>query len=388
MSINIKDFQIQETEKDLFLVNIAESLNAKLFLKKGFDLTDELSYSIDNLKENEINFLVESISQSNIEKAVFVMDHTNDELIKSIRDSRGDVKSIHFYNTLNSMIDDVTRANITNKEILTSKEILMELEKNKSIYTNAFRTDNTYRKAIYVSSVMAVAYTIIKEHLAHVDFTASKNEGHFVMKDDVPGEYIDRPNLINLKNNLKLIKTKVIADGAKDKTVLKEGFNDLAMGFANFVDTSFGAAKTAGDVLHKTVDFATSAASNLSTVAEVVAIASAAMYGLYLISKLASVNIRSYIDSYNYIEDNKKKATNNPSTVFKVFDKLFSFRKLLYRIWANKNSKNIQEYMKELNKDKAVIEKFADKKPHEKIHEEPTSSHNQRIDNSINHSFI
>lgn len=386
--ISLKDFELQEVKHNEILNRVSEAYNPKLFLKEGFNLTPELEYSIDQLNESELNFLVESISQSNIEKAVYIMDHTNDEVMKEIRNSRGDVKGLAFYDTLQSMIDDVTRANISNKEILTAKEIIMELEKNKSVYTNAFRTDNIYRKAVYVSSIMAAAYTIVKEHLAHTDFTASKNEGQFVMKENVPGEYIDEANLKNLKSNLYLVRTKVIADEAKDKTVLKEGINDAAVHFLDGISGATNAAAFFGKVVNGVISGATTVMSHMGTVAMVVGVASVAMYGLYVISKVASVNIKSYIDSYRYIQDNKKTAEKNPSLLFRVFDKVFGFRRILYRIWANKDAKNIQEYMKELDKERNVISRYADKKPSEPVHSEPSGMHSQRLDNHFSNSFI
>lgn len=386
--ISLKDFELQEVKHNEILNRVSEAYNPKLFLKEGFNLTPELKYSIEQLSESELDFLVESISQSNIEKAVYIMDHTNDEVMKEIRNSRGDVKGLAFYDTLQSMIDDVTRANISNKEILTAKEIIMELEKNKSVYTNAFRTDNIYRKAVYVSSIMAAAYTIVKEHLAHTDFTASKNEGQFVMKENVPGEYIDEANLKNLKSNLYLVRTKVIADEAKNKTVLKESINDFAVHTLDAINNVSSAASFFGKVTNNVISGATTVMSHMGTVAMIVGIASVAMYGLYIISKVASVNIRSYIDSYRYIQDNKKTAEKNPSLLFKVFDKVFGFRRSLYRIWANKDAKNIQEYMKELDKERNVISRYADKKPSDPVHSEPSGMHSQRLDNHFSNSFI
>lgn len=203
--ITLEDF-LTDFKSENKLIDLIENLsNPRYLFTEGFDFDDYYQYKINSASKEELGQLTESVSKSNIEKANFILTHSNDKLIRDIYDSKGNIKAMQYYNTIESMVNDLNLVCPHNKELMKANQIIYELVKNKQVYTHAFAKNNIYRKCVYFSSAVSAIYTIIKEHLMHTDMTSSKNEGKFVMMQHQVVDITDKDNVKNLDNNLKLI---------------------------------------------------------------------------------------------------------------------------------------------------------------------------------------
>lgn len=199
------------------LLKITENISSpKYFFKEGFEFNDYIQHKINGMNKEELIYIMESVSKDGIEKAMMVLDHSNDKLLKDIQQSRGNVKNMHYYDIIERMLNDLSLTCAHNQEVMKAKEIIFELEKNKQVFVKAYAQDNMYKKTVYVSSIMAAVYTIIKEHLMYTDMTSSKNEGKFVMMQHNTHDVVDKDNLRNLNNNLALIIKKGVNPHAKN----------------------------------------------------------------------------------------------------------------------------------------------------------------------------
>lgn len=199
------------------LLKITENISSpKYFFKEGFEFNDYIQHKINGMSKEELTYIMESVSKDGIEKAMMILDHSNDKLIKDIQQSRGNIKNMHYYDIIERMLNDLSLTCAHNQEVMKAKEIIFELEKNKQVFVKAYAQDNIYKKTVYVSSIMAAVYTIIKEHLMYTDMTSSKNEGKFVMMQYNTHDVVDKDNLRNLNNNLALIIKKGVNPHAKN----------------------------------------------------------------------------------------------------------------------------------------------------------------------------
>lgn len=479
--VTMDDF-LAEGELQSNLMKISKKLsNSRSYLTESFELDDYYTQKLYESSDEELNYISESISKSNIEKADFILEHANDKLVKDIYLSKGNVTNMHYYATIQKMIKDLSLVNMHNPELEKAKEILYDLEREKQIYMKAFSNGNIYKKTVYFSSVMSAFFTIIKEHLSAVDFTTSKNEGKLVLNRDQHHVVVDKDNIVNLEHNLSLIRKRrvdpntirnygpktalsesdvsillaqnnrnnflLLSEGASlvqvdNKVSLADGdkplniqlnsgtFTDRTVEefksfIAKFIDLKNEEEKkffmdnlskikmyfinkdklSKEDIamIEKHFDPSTLASIENSKMFNVVKFFSApfenikawaheafsdvpilsgeiipeswksyvniglicvsALGALYTIVKLKSLKMILYLDSYEYIKDAASKGqSNNDRRTYALIDKISDLKKFLLRIWMDKSSKNIQDYMKDLQSDVSIIRQYEDGK--------------------------
>lgn len=466
------------------LLKITENISSpKYFFREGFEFNDYIQYKINGMSKEELTYIMESVSKDGIEKAMMILDHSNDKLIKDIQQSRGNVRNMHYYDIIERMLNDLSLTCAHNQEVMKAKEIIFELEKNKQVFVKAYAQDNMYKKTVYVSSIMAAVYTIIKEHLMYTDMTSSKNEGKFVMMQHNTHDVVDKDNLRNLNNNLALIIKKGVNPHAKnsgprglteDASIydlvankisrmqpLKEAaieFNpqvnvtsEFGKGKGPEISNSFGAgwlfdydrmkekylyepasangkeltpetksliwkyfrdkkdmtaeekaklASAIGDdgiakidnvsndgvvnagfvtleYLIKAINLPFAAVKkvgqiyddigesiskiNWNSVTEHGMVFGAALAAVLFIKNFGAItkSMIMYLDSYEYVREAAKKGNSRSDRATAlILDKVHGLKKFLLRIWKDDKSKNIQDYMKDLNGSIAVINKY------------------------------
>lgn len=466
------------------LLKITENISSpKYFFKEGFEFNDYVQHKINGMNKEELTYIMESVSKDGIEKAMMILDHSNDKLLKDIHQSRGNIKNMHYFDIIERMLNDLSLTCAHNQEVMKAKEIIFELEKNKQVFVKAYAQDNIYKKTVYVSSIMAAVYTIIKEHLMYTDMTSSKNEGKFVMMQHNTHDVVDKDNLRNLNNNLALIIKKGVNPHAKnsgprglteDVSVydlvankisrmqpLKEAAfevnpqinvtSEFGKGKGPEISNSFGAgwlfdydrmkdkylyepatvdgkeltpetksliwkyfrdkkdmtaeekaklANAIGDdgiaridnvsndgvvnagfvtleYLIKAINLPFAAAKkvgqiyddigeslskiNWSSVTEHGMVFGAALAAVLFIKNFGAItkSMIMYLDSYEYVREAAKKGNSRSDRATAlILDKVHGLKKVLLRIWKDDKSKNIQDYMKDLNGSIAVINKY------------------------------
>lgn len=330
--------------------------NFDFFARTALDLNgNQLSkFKESNLAEQY--YLVEEVSKSNIEKAVFVMDHSNEKIVRLIKESRGNIKNFKYYNILLDMIQDLEKADTKNQEVMKAKEIIHELENHVNVYSSAFKKDNVFRKSVYYSSVMSATYTIIKEHLLFLDVTTSKNNKDLVLTKDAHYFATDKDNIQNLNHNLLLTRAKLDERHPVQEGVLATLGVILAGGklVAGAISAAFAFLFNGAFWTSLAATGAVWLSANVLMAAGILSIAA-----LYIITRLNAKPIADYLESYEYIKEVAKKSNlESDKKIFSIIDRMTSYKKKLLNVWKSDNSKNIQEYMKDLNKDIDVIKKY------------------------------
>lgn len=481
--VTLNDFLIGGNVENK-LLKITENISSlKYFFKEGFEFNDYIQHKINGMSKEELTYIMESVSKDGIEKAMMILDHSNDKLIKDIQQSRGNIKNMHYYDIIERMLNDLSLTCAHNQEVMKAKEIIFELEKNKQVFVKAYAQDNMYKKTVYVSSIMAAVYTIIKEHLMYTDMTSSKNEGKFVMMQHNTHDVVDKDNLRNLNNNLALIIKKGVNPHAKNsgprgltedasiydlvankisrmqplreaavevnpqinvtskfgkengpeisnsfgagwlfdydrmkekylyepasangkeltpetKSLIWKYFRDkkdmtaeekaklasaigddgiakidnvsndgvVNAGFVTLeylikaINLPFAAVKKVGQIYD---DIGESISKiNWSSVTEHGMVFGAALAAVLFIKNFGAItkSMIMYLDSYEYVREASKKGNSRSDRATAlILDKVHGLKKFLLRIWKDDKSKNIQDYMKDLNGSIAVINKY------------------------------
>lgn len=380
---------IYDKSTDNILLKSINNFSVNNFLFESFGFNDIVSYKISKLTAEQQEILTESISISNLDKASLIMDNSNDELMKDIRECQGNISRMKFYNVIKQMLKDLELAYKNNPEVNKSAQILHELESNSSTYISAFRTNNTFKKVVFYSSAISAIYTIVKEHAQTIDFTSSHNENKIVMIDN-PHHINNKnsnDNITNLNNNLKLLAQKPTFG---HKLSENEDYNktmgallefDLFGGISslwgsakdatsNAIDSSIenigsglvkgaakGAKSVASDVTsNPLVQFA---GNTLITAGTIALIALTSLFVLYIIKRTSAKPIIQYIKSYEHILDASKKSnTRGDKNITNLIEGMKKIKTWLQKIFKNENSRNIQEYMKDLQKDNDIIKKY------------------------------
>lgn len=374
--ININDFlKIEKGEFKSSLMNASIYLserNTKNFIKKSFGLDEIVEDKVISLSEENRQFLIEEISKSNIEKSLFIIEHSNDKLNKDLKASRGDITKFEYFGIIENMISEVELSSPDNQEILKAKDILLELRKHKDIYVQAFRNDNMYRKMLFYASSLSSIFTVIKEHLMMMDVTESKNKLDIKMIKD--GHYIatDLDNLKNLNINLKLLRSRASdTDNVDQLKAIDESFLGAAVQLALGVGTAVSGALIAMPVI------------------KIALLSLGAMAGIYLISRLSSKPIIEYMESYEYVKHIAEKSRlKSDKEIIKNIDKMSSYKKRFLNLWKDEKSKNIQEYMKDLSKDEEVIRRYELKTKSSNDKSQSSSKEDNKKNNISANSFI
>ena len=384
--ITINDFSRSVPENNNY---IAEHLllktserceNFDFYARSALELNKDQFNKFKESNVAEQYYLVEEVSKSNIEKAVFIMDHSNETIVRMIRESKGNIKNFKFYYTLLDMIQDLERADTKNQEVSRAKEIIHELENHIALYSNAFSKDNTFRKSVYYSSVMSAVYTIIKEHLLFLDITSSKNEGKLVLTSDAHYFATDKDNIQNLNHNLLLVKAKLDEKHPVQEGVLailgaiimgaKVVGSTISAAFAFLLNASLWTSIMAGGTVWLS--------ANILMAAGILSLAA-----LYIITRVSAKPMIDYLSSYEYIRDTSKNGKlTSDKKIFSTIDKMVSYKKKLLNIWKSDNSKNVQEYMKDLNKDIDVIKKCESKGARKSNDSNNSTTNNNNVSNS------
>ena len=374
------------TEKsDVRLFNILENVHSPLYyIKEGFNLMDTELYAANRLDQTDKQLLVEAVSRSNIEKAELILDNSNDKLVKLVKLSKGDITKFKYYNTIKEMIEDLQKAAPSNIEMMLVRSLLHGLEVQKPRFTKAFNNNNIVQKTIYFSSVLNIVHSTIKEHVTYLDVSDSKNKADIVMVEDNHGLTTDKNNIKLLKANAMLIKSKVKSDKLTENSQLAEigplgilaasGLAYLggsvaakagvtASGVASGVAAIPGAIDTASSAVISGTNAAISTATTAGTIAlsavQVAILSLVAVAALYFITKFASLSLSKYLESYEYIKTTADKSSlDGDKAISKMIDKMVSVKNVLRKIFQSNKSKNVSEYMKDLNKDVAVVKKY------------------------------
>lgn len=368
--LTIKDFgyDISKTKSDILLLSLMENVsNLKYFVKEGLDLDDYKYSQFNRLTLEEREHLVEEVSQSNIERAEFILEHSNDKLVKEVRLTKGDVTKFKYYNILKSMLEDLNRSAINNQEVIKCTQILDDLEHHKQTYMAAFSKNNVYKKAVFFSSFLTLIYSTIKEHLMHIDVSDSKNQGNIVMIN-ASGDYVttDKDTMKALDANLIMLKAKPTEDRAMTESFFGAGI---------LAATGFMVAKTG-------------ITSFIIPAAKIALSALGALAALYLITRFTSKPLIEYLESYEYIKDIAKKGSlESDRAIVRAIDKMVGMKQKLLSMWKTDKSKNLAEYMKDLSKDAQVIQQYASKKVVKNKEDNKVApsavSNNVSIDNSF-----
>lgn len=365
------------------LLESTNNLTARNFLLETVNYDDILSYKINNLSHKETEELTESISISNLDKASLIMDKSNDELMKDIRECQGNISKMKYYDVIKQMLKDLELAYKNNPEVIKASQILHDLETSSSIYSNAFRTNNTFKKVVFYSSAISAIYTIVKEHAQTVDFTSSNNENKIVLLDHP--NYVHNKqnddNIKNLNNNLVLLSKKpMFKNQLKEDSSYTDSMNRLLefdiMNYIGDMGNNVGSS-IGGAIVRGSIDELKSTASSVAgnpMVQGAVQGAGSALYGtatfillsltalfvLYLIKRISAKPIVQYIKSYEHILDASKKSnTRGDKNISFIIGSMKKIKTWLQNSVRNKESRNIQEYMKDLQKDNDTIKKHS-----------------------------
>ena len=278
------------------------------------------------------------------------------------------------------MIKDIQMSSPANQELLKANEIIQELIKHKQVYVQAFAKDNTYRKLVYNISALCAIFTIIKEHLMFLDITSSKNEADLVMVKDAHYYATDVNNIKFLNQSLALVKGKgthsqsannfgPVSELSIAKPVAKAlGYGALGAGVIAAASMGIGAlgvGATAAGVAALGGAGAGVAGTTLAAGAAYYTFIKLGLYALgaiaslYLITRISAKPMINYLESYEYIKNIAKNSKqDSDKKIVETIDKMVSLKKKFMNTWKNDKSKNIKDYMKDLSKDVAVIQKY------------------------------
>lgn len=94
----------------------------------------------------------------------------------------------------------------------------------------------------------------------------------------------------------------------------------------------------------------------------------------------------NYLESYEYIKNIAKNSKqDSDKKIVETIDKMVSLKKKFMNMWKNDKSKNIKDYMKDLSKDVAVIQKYESDGRQNHSH---VNNHNINANNSHSHSLL
>lgn len=382
------------------LLEISDNLAFPIyFVKEGLGFDDIQLHRFQSLTESEKVYLLESVTESNIEKAALVLEKSHEEIIVELRKTHGDIQKFRFFDTIESMIKDIQLSSPANQELLKANEIIQELIKHKQTYVQAFAKDNTYRKLVYNISALCAIFTIIKEHLMFLDITSSKNEADLVMVKDAHYYATDVNNIKFLNQSLALVKGKGInSPAANSFGPVNEGITSTLAKVGGYAALGLGAAAAAsmglGALGVGAAGAAVAGAAGAGAgVAGVTLAAGAAYYtfiklglyalgaiaSLYLITRISAKPMINYLESYEYIKNIAKNSKqDSDKKIVETIDKMVSLKKKFMNMWKNDKSKNIKDYMKDLSKDVAVIQKYESNgnQNHSHINNHNSNTHN------------
>ncbi len=296
------------------LLEISDNLAFPMyFVKEGLGFDDIQLHRFQSLTESEKVYLLESVTESNIEKAALVLEKSHEEIIVELR------------------------------------------------------KDNTYRKLVYNISALCAIFTIIKEHLMFLDITSSKNEADLVMVKDAHYYATDVNNIKFLNQSLALVKGKgtnshaansfgpvnegitstlaktagYAALGVGTVAAASMGLGALGVGAAGAV--AAGAAGAGAGVMGATL----AAGAAYYTFIKLGLFALGAITSLYLITRISAKPMINYLESYEYIKNIAKNSKqDSDKKIVETIDKMVSLKKKFMNMWKNDKSKNIKDYMK------------------------------------------